>query len=192
MANWKKIMGGVVAAVVTPGAIIVAYASTRPSDFHIERVQRIEASSATVYAQIEDMHAWAAWSPWEKLDPTMKRSFSGAPKGVGAIYEWEGNKDVGQGRMTITEAVPGARIVQKLEFIKPFEATNKTMFAIAPDGDKAVKLTWSMDGHNNLGMKVFGLFMNMDKQVGGDFEKGLASIKAIAEKSQAATPAAAK
>ncbi len=191
MANWKKIIGGVAFVVVTPVAFVVGYAATQSSEFRVERSQRIEASAATVYAQIEDMHAWAAWSPWEKLDPAMKKTFTGPAKGIGSTYEWEGNKNAGQGRMTITEAVPGSRVVQKLEFIKPFAATNTTTFAITPDGDKAVKLTWSMDGQKNLGMKVFGLFTDMDKQVGGDFEKGLASIKTIAEKSQA-MPAATK
>ncbi len=186
MAKWKKIVGAIAAVVVTPVVLLLAYASTRPDAFHVERSQRIGAPPATVFALIEDFHAWEAWSPWEKLDPAMTRSFSGPVRSVGATYEWAGNKAVGKGRMTITEITPGARLVQKLEFIEPFQATNTVTFTATPDGEKGAKVTWSMDGRNNLMMKAFGLFMDMDKQVGGDFEKGLGNLKSVAEKASTA------
>lgn len=155
----------------------------RPGAFHIERSATISAPAEIVYAQIADYHKWEAWSPWAKLDPAMKTEFTGNGE-AGSTYYWIGNKKVGEGRMTTTAATPASRLEMKLEFLKPFKATNTTTFALAPDG-AGTKVTWSMDGTNGFVAKLFGLFMNMDKTVGGDFEKGLAQLKTVAESAPA-------
>lgn len=161
------------------------YVASRPSEFSIERSATVAASPATLYPHIADFHQWAAWSPWERLDPNMKKTFEGDPMAVGSSYHWAGNDSVGEGRMTITEADPSNRVAIRLEFIKPFAATNSTLFALQPAGD-ATTVTWSMSGRNDFMMKAVGIFMDMDKQVGGDFERGLASLKSVAEAAEAA------
>ena len=158
----------------------LAFVFTRPSTFHIERSATINAPASVIYAQLENFHNFAAWSPWEHLDPAMKKEFSGPESGVGASYSWAGNSKAGEGRMTITDAHPTDKLVMKLEFLKPFKATNTATFALAPDG-AGTKVTWSMDGTNNFMAKAFGVFMNMDKMVGGDFERGLAQLKMVCE-----------
>lgn len=173
----KKILIGVTAVVV----LFVIVVATRPADFKIERSTTVLAPPAVVFAQVNDFHAWPAWSPWEKLDPGMKRQHSGEPSGTGAQYAWQGNDDVGEGKMTIEKSEPPSSIGIKLEFLKPFAATNDTVFTFAPSG-AGTKVTWTMTGKNNFGAKAFSLFMNMDKLVGGDFEKGLAAMKAVSEK----------
>ena len=133
-----------------------------------------------IAAVLADFHGWDAWSPWEKMDPAMKRSYSGAPKGKGAVYAWEGNGKVGQGRMEITDAAP-ARVAMNLDFVKPFEAHNKVEFLLAPKGD-ATEVSWSMVGPVPYFAKVLHVFVDMDRMVGGQFEAGLANLKAVAEK----------
>jgi uncharacterized protein YndB with AHSA1/START domain len=168
--------------------VVVAFllfVATRPATYRVERSASIQAPAGTVYSQIEDFHKWAAWSPWEHLDPTMTRSMSGSASGNGAIYEWNGNDKVGQGRMTITDAKPGQEVAIKLEFMKPFEATNATTFSLTPQSD-GTRVTWAMEGRNNFVAKAMCIFMPMDKMVGGDFEKGLASLKQVAESAGAA------
>ena len=172
----KKIAIALVLIVIV-FAIVVA---TRPADFRITRTTSIAAPPAAVFAQVNDFHKWDAWSPWAKLDPAMKQTHEGAPAGTGAIYSWVGNSDVGEGRMTITESRPNEMIGIKLEFLKPFAAVNTTEFSFKPEGNQTV-VTWSMTGTNNFMAKAFGLFMNMDKMVGGDFEKGLAQMKSVTE-----------
>jgi hypothetical protein len=140
-----------------------------------------------VYEQVNDFHKWESWSPWEHLDPTMKRSFAGAENGTGAEYSWVGNGKVGEGRMTIVESDPGSKVDIKLEFLKPFSSTNQALFAFSPEGE-GTKVTWSMNGPMNFMSKVMCVFQDMDKMIGPDFEKGLASLKTVAE---AAPPAAA-
>ena len=138
------------------------------------------ATAGVVFAEVNDLHKWADWSPWAKLDPTMKQTYEGAAAGTGAIYSWAGNKDVGEGRMTITESRSNELIRIKLEFLKPFAAVNITEFAFTPEGDQTA-VSWTMTGTNNFMAKAFCMFMNMDKMVGGDFEKGLAQLKVAAE-----------
>jgi uncharacterized protein YndB with AHSA1/START domain len=165
------------------GAVVVVFlvvVAMQPADFRIVRSTVISAPPADVFTQVNDFHNWAAWSPWEKLDPAMKKSFSGAAAGVGAIYDWTGDDKVGTGRMTLTDSQPSNLIRINLEFLKPFEATSITEFVFAPDGG-GTKVTWSMTGNNNFMAKAAGLFMNMEKMVGGDFEKGLAQLKTAAE-----------
>jgi len=167
----------VLAAIVV---VFVAIVAMQPSDFRIVRSGTISAPAADVFAHVNDFHNWAAWSPWEKLDPALKRTHEGAPAGTGAIYSWVGNKKVGEGRMTLTESHPSDLIRIKLEFLKPFKATNTAEFTFKPEGNQTV-VTWSMIGRKNFMLKAFGLFMNMDKMVGGDFEKGLANMKSVVE-----------
>jgi hypothetical protein len=165
---------------VTIIIIFLVIVAMQPSDFRVTRSATIAAPAPAVFAQVNDFHKWDAWSPWAKLDPAMKKTHEGAPAGTGAIYTWSGNNDVGEGRMTLTESRPNDLIRIKLEFKKPFEATNTTEFAFKPDGNQTV-VTWSMFGENNFMAKAFGMFMNMDKMVGGDFEKGLALMKSVVE-----------
>ncbi len=165
------------AVIVVVFAVVVAM---QPADFRIVRTATISAPPPAVFSQVNDFHKWIAWSPWEKLDPALKRTYDGAPEGTGAVYSWVGNKKVGEGRMTLTESRPSDLVRIKLEFIKPFKATHTTEFTFQPEGGQTL-VTWSMTGRNNFMSKAFCLFMNMDKMVGGDFEKGLASMKSVVE-----------
>lgn len=158
--------------------VFVIIVALQPSEFRVVRAASISASPAVVFAQVNDLHNWRAWSPWEKLDPAAKNTFEGAPAGTGASLAWAGNNEVGEGRMTITESRPNELIRFKLEFIKPFAATNTAEFTFVPEGDKTV-VTWSMAGKNNFMFKAAGLFMNCDKMIGGQFEKGLTDLNAV-------------
>ena len=176
----KKILLSIGIVVVVLVAVIAILAALQPTHYRIERSATINAPASVVFAQVNDFHKWEAWSPWAKIDPAMKQNYEGASSGTGAIYTWAGNNQVGEGRMTITESHPSDLIKIKLEFIKPWSATNATDFAFKPQGNQTA-VTWTMDGDNNFMGKAFGLFMNMDKMVGGDFEKGLAQMKAVSE-----------
>ena len=169
----------VVVAVIVAGLLI--YATTKPDSFTVKRSTSIKAPPDRLFALINDFHGWGAWSPYEKKDPDMKRTFSGANQGKGAIYEWDGNKNVGAGRMEIIEATPPRKIVIKLDFLKPFEGHNTAEFTIDPQGDNTT-VTWAMYGPSSFIFKVMGMFMNMDKMIGDDFAAGLANLKAVAEK----------
>jgi hypothetical protein len=172
----KKILVAVAVIVL----VFIVVVALQPAEFRVTRSATIAAPAPAVFAQVNDFHNWQAWSPWAKLDPNMKKTHEGAPAGTGAIYSWSGNDDVGEGRMTLTESRPSDLIRIKLEFMKPFAATNTTEFSFKPEGNQTL-VTWSMFGTNNFMAKAFGLFMNMDKMVGGDFEKGLAQIKSVVE-----------
>ena len=180
----RKILIGVAAVVV----VFVVVVATRPAAFHIERSTNMAAPPEIVLAQVNDFHAWSAWSPWEKLDPQLKRSYEGAPAGVGAIYGWTGNDKVGEGRMTIETSTPSL-VGIKLEFIKPFAATNTATFTFVPAPD-GTKVTWAMDGNNGFMAKAASMFMDMDKMVGDDFARGLAAMKTVAEAAAKANPGA--
>jgi hypothetical protein len=177
----KKILLGGLIVIVLAIAIFCAVVAIQPAHYHVERSATMNATSSVVFNQVNDFHKWDAWSPWAKLDPNMKTAYDGSPAGNGAVYSWTGNSNVGEGRMTITDSKPSESIKIKLDFIKPFAATNATVFSFKPQGNQT-SVTWTMDGDNNFIGKAFGLFMNMDKMVGGDFEKGLAQMKMIAEK----------
>jgi hypothetical protein len=188
MSILKKVL--VVLVVGIGGGVVafLAFAATRPDSYRVERSQRIEAPAEVVFGQIDNFKSWAAWSPWEKRDPDMKRAFEGSPSGVGAGYTWVGNKEVGQGRMTITDSKPPrggsdetAHVSIRLEFIKPFASVASSEFIVKPEAARAATVSWVMEGRNNLMGKAFGVFMNMDKMIGGDFESGLASLKTVAE-----------
>ncbi len=160
--------------------LFIVVIAGQPNEFKVCRSTKISAPPGAVFPHVNDFHRWEAWSPWAKLDPTCKNTFEGATAGIGAIFSWAGNKKVGEGRMTISESRASDLIRIKLEFFKPFKATNTAEFDFKPDGNQTV-VTWSMFGKNNLMGKVFGLIMNCDKMVGGDFEKGLAAMKSVVE-----------
>ena len=167
-----------VVAVLIAGILILA--ARKPDTFSVVRSIRIHGSAADIFAQLNDFSRWKAWSPWEKMDRTMQRNLSGADEGVGAKYEWIGNKKVGHGSMEITEAVPGQKLVIKLDFIRPFEAHNTTVFTLTREGQE-VNLRWEMHGANLFMGKLMGIFMDMDKMVGKDFEECLLNLKKLVE-----------
>ena len=160
--------------------IFIIVIAGRPDEFVVSRSARISVPSETIFPRVNDLHKWETWSPWAKLDPNAKNSFAGADSGTGAAMAWSGNKKVGAGRMTIIESAPSGLIRIKLEFLKPFKATNTAEFAFRPDGNQTA-MTWSMTGKNNFFFKAFGLFVDCDKMVGKDFEKGLAALKSVVE-----------
>ncbi|MEO8217735.1 MAG: SRPBCC family protein [Acidobacteriota bacterium] len=166
-------------AIVVPGILI--YAVTRPDNFRVQRSMVMSASPARIFPLIDDFHRWHEWSPYEKLDPDMKKTLSGAESGKGAVYEWEGNSKAGKGRMEITECSPPSMIAMTLDFDKPFKAHNISEFTMAPQGD-GTNVTWAMHGPQAYAAKLMGIFMNMDTMVGKDFEAGLANMKSIVEK----------
>ena len=176
----KKILLGALVVIVLIVAIFCVVVAMQPSTYHVERSTTINAPAPVVFAQVNDFHKWEAWSPWSKLDPAMKTTYEGPAAGTGAAYSWTGNDQVGEGKMTISESRPSDLIKIKLEFIKPFAATNATNFTFTPQGNQTL-VKWSMDGNSNFVGKAAGLFMNMDKMVGTDFEKGLAQMKSLSE-----------
>jgi len=167
------------AAIVVVFVIVVA---TRPADFRISRSTTMSASPSAVFELVNDFHKWEDWNPWGKVDPNAKMTYDGAPAGVGASYSWAGNNKVGAGSGTIIESRPSDLIRIRLEFLKPMKATNIAEFTFKPQGNQTA-VTWSMSGKANFMAKAFGLFVNCDTMVGKEFEKGLASMKAIAEAS---------
>jgi hypothetical protein len=171
----------VVVLLVVAVAAVLIIAALKPGAFRIQRSANIKAPPDKIYPHINDFHNWPAWSPWEKLDPALKRTYSGTASGLGAVYEWEGNKQVGKGRMEITQATPASRIAIKLDFLKPFEAHNTAEFSLESQSD-ATTVTWAMHGRQPFLIKVMSLFCSMDKMVGKDFEAGLANLKTISEK----------
>ena len=159
---------------------LVGVVVMQPSEFYVARSILISAAPATIFAQVNDFHKWETWNPWGKVDPAVKQTYDGAPAGTGAIYTWAGNREVGEGRMTLTESHPSELIGIKLEFFKPFAATNVAKFTFKPEGQQTL-VTWTMKGNKNFMAKAIHLFINMDKMIGGQFEKGLASMKSIVE-----------
>lgn len=176
----KKVILGIVVVIIVIIVGFCAIVAMQPADYTVSRSTTVNAPPEKVFEQVNDFHKWEGWSPWAKLDPAMKTTYSGPESGAGASYAWTGNNEVGEGKMTIAESHPNQNVKIDLEFIKPFQATNVTEFTFKPDGDKTT-VTWTMSGHNNFVGKAFGLMMNMDKTIGGDFEKGLAQMKTAAE-----------
>jgi Polyketide cyclase / dehydrase and lipid transport len=173
----KMILIGVVVVI----AGILVFAATKPDTLHVRRSVSIKAPPEKIFPYIDDLHRWSAWSPYENKDPAMKKKLSGTASGKGAIYEWDGNSSVGQGRMEITASVPPSKDTIKLDFIKPFEGHNVAEFTLEPKGD-ATNVTWTMDGPAPFISKIMQVFVNMDTMIGKDFEVGLANLKALAEK----------
>lgn len=176
----------IVVLVVVVG--LALFINSRPSTYSVSRSATIAAPADSVFAQLNDFHRWNDWSPWAKLDPQMKTDYSGSEAGTGAAYHWVGDKKVGEGRMTITESQPPARVVIRLEFIKPFADVCTTTFTVEPEGD-ASKVTWTMAGASNFISKAMCLFTSMDKMIGPDFERGLGQLKTLAEAAPAAAAA---
>src|SRR6202045_905399 len=162
-------------------AIVLILAATKPNTFSVQRATSVKAPPERIFPLINDFHQWGTWSPYENKDPAMKRTYSGAASGKGAVYAWDGNKNVGSGRMEILEASLPSKIVIKLDFFAPFEGHNTAEFTMLPQGD-VTSLTWLMHGPATLMSRVMQVFMNIDKMVGKDFEAGLANIKTISEK----------
>ncbi len=177
---WFKILIGLAVLV---GVLAIAVAM-QPSAFSVERSATIHAPSSLLYGYIATPRAHEAWSPFMKMDPVQKNTYSGPASGVGASCSWEGGK-AGEGRMTVVVASPNREVDMKLEFVKPMQATNRAVFTLVPAGD-ATTVTWRLEGDNGFIAKAAGLVMNMDAMVGGEFEKGLAALKAVAESGTAA------
>ena len=167
----KKILIGLAVVLV----VLLGVIASRPASFHLERSGTVPTPPDTAFTQVNDFHAWAGWSPWEKLDPSMKKTYSGANTGAGSIFYWNGNDQIGEGRMTMEKSERPNVIGIKLEFIKPFAATNQTTFTFTPVPE-GTKVIWAMDGQNNFMAKAMSIFMDMDKMVGPDFEKGLSGL----------------
>jgi uncharacterized protein YndB with AHSA1/START domain len=161
--------------------IFIIVITGRPDEFTVTRAASISAPPEKIFPHVNDLHQWEAWSPWAKLDPNAKNTFSGADAGTGAAMAWDGSKKVGAGQMTITESQPSGLIRFRLDFQKPMQATNTAEFTFRPEGGQTV-VTWSMAGKNCFMGKVFGLFMAFDKMCGCQFEKGLANLKSVTEK----------
>ena len=175
----KKTLIIVAAIAVIIGAFAI-FVALQPAEFRIERTATIAAAPADVFAQVNDLHKWQAWSPWAKLDPQAKVTFEGPPVGEGAVFTWSGNDDVGEGRMTLAESRPNELVRIDVAFVKPFEGGNVSEFAFKPDGPQTA-VTWTMSGRNGFIGKAMCLFVDMEKMLGGDMEKGLAQMKAVAE-----------
>ena len=172
----KKILIALAVIVI----VFLVVVALQPADFRIARSATISAPPSAVFTLVNDLHKWESWSPWAKLDPAMKTTYDGPPTGTGASYAWVGNREVGEGRMTITESHPDDLVRFKLAFLKPMKATHASEFTFKPEGNQTI-VTWSMTGTNGFVEKAFSLVMNLDKMVGGDFEKGLAQMKTLLE-----------
>lgn len=170
----------VAGVVVVLFVVLFVVVSRRPGEFRIERSATFAAPTDRVFEQVNDLHLWQAWSPWAKLDPNATETHEGAPAGTGAVMSWNGNKQVGAGRMTILESRPHELIRMKLEFFRPMRATHSTEFTFWPENG-GTSVRWAMTGTNGFVGKAFCMLVDMDKLVGGDFEKGLAGIRAIVE-----------
>ena len=162
-------------------AAVLLFAATRPGTFRVTRSATIKAPPEKIFPLISDFKRWGAWSPYEKKDPTMKRSYGGAAEGKGATYAWEGDGNVGQGRMEIIDAAAPGKVAIRLDFTRPFEAHNRVLFTMLPKGE-LTEVTWDMQGRANYLSKLIGVFVDMDRMVGRDFEAGLASLKTVTEK----------
>jgi len=176
----KTIALTVVVLLAATVAVLLIYAATKPDSFRVQRVASIKAPPEKIFALVNDLPRHREWSPWEQKDPAMKRTYSGPTSGKGAVYEWDGNKDIGQGRMEIVESAP-TRIVYAMHFIKPFEARNTAEITLEPKGDTTI-VTWAIYGPSPYMTKVFTIFCSMDKMIGAEFETGLAKLKSLTEK----------
>ena len=177
----RKLIGIVAAVLLVAIAAILVLAAMKPDTFRVERTASIKAPPEKIFPLISDFDNWGAWSPYEKKDPNMKRTRSGAANGKGAVYAWEGDKNVGKGRMEIAEASPPSKVSLKLDFERPFEAHNIVNFTMETKGD-ATSVTWAMQGPVPYMAKIAHVIFNMDRMVGRDFEAGLANLKTLAEK----------
>lgn len=176
-----EVIAIIVVILAIAAAAILIIAANKPKTLHVQRAIGIEAPAEKIFPLISDFHQWLKWSPYEQKDPAMKRTYGGANSGKGATYAWDGDKNVGSGRMEILEAAAPSRIVIKLDFFKPFEGHNTAEFTMLPQGD-GTHVTWVMHGPANFMSRLFQVFLNLDKMIGRDFEAGLARLKTITEK----------
>jgi uncharacterized protein YndB with AHSA1/START domain len=177
-----EILAIIAVVVAVAIAIVLILAATKPDTFSVQRAAAVKAPPEKIFPLINDFHQWGTWSPWEGKDPGMKRTYSGTASGRGAVYAWDGNKNVGSGRMEILDASSPSKIVIKLDFFKPFEAHNTAEFTVLPQGDGATNISWVMHGPAPFMSKIMQVFMNIDKMVGKDFEIGLSNLKKLTEK----------
>jgi hypothetical protein len=171
----------VILALAIIAIIFIVILAGIPDEFAVSRSTKISAPPEKIFPYVNDLHKWDAWSPWAKIDPNAKNSFEGAPAGPGAMMSWDGNKKIGAGRMTVVESRPSDFVRLKIEFIRPFAATNAAEFRFQPEGSQT-NVNWTMTGKNSTFFKIFGMFFSCGDMVGRDFEKGLASLKSVAEK----------
>lgn len=171
---------GIGVAVVAAIALALVVVARRPDTFRIARSTVVNAPAEEIFPLINDLHLWQKWSPYEKRDPNMKRTYDGPQLGVGSSYAWAGNRQIGEGRLTIVESKPSERIAIKLEFFKPWKGTNRAEFTMKPSSN-GTSVSWEMTGQQHFMCKLFSLFMNMDEMIGKDFESGLAELKRKAE-----------
>ena len=170
----------IIAIVIVVLGVVLGIAASKPDEFTVRRTTRMRATPDRIFPLLNDFHNWAAWSPWEKIDPAMKRTYEGPPAGVGASYTWVGSGEVGEGRMTIVESRPSDLIQVNLEFVKPFAGISVAAFTFKPEGDRTL-VTWSMTGDKNFIAKAIHLVMSMDRMIGDQFDKGLTAMKTVAE-----------
>lgn len=173
-----QVILGIVAVLIVG---VLAFTLAKPNTFRIERTATINAPPEKVFPLIDDFHNWTQWSPWENVDPSLKRSYSGAPRGQGAIYAWEGNDKVGSGRMEITQSAAPSKVILRLEFIKPFAAVNTTEFTVTPNAAGST-VSWAMFGPSSFMHKFMSTMFNMNDLLAKQFDSGLANMKAAAEK----------
>jgi hypothetical protein len=178
----KRILLGIAVVISVAVIIILALALGQPDDFRVERQIAIAAPATAIYANLDDFHRWAAWSPWEKIEPSMKKTYSGPASGTGSKYAWEG-KQVGMGNMTVTDSKPNEHLQIRLEFTKPFAAINDTVFELKPRTTDT-QVSWVMTGKNNFVSKIMSVFADMDSMIGKDFESGLNGLKQVSEGGQ--------
>jgi hypothetical protein len=177
-----EIIAIIAIALAAAVGIVLILAASKPNTFSVQRTAVVQAPSEKIFTLISNFHQWGAWSPWENRDPAMNRTYSGARSGKGAVYAWDGNKNVGSGRMEILDASSPSKIIIKLDFFKPFEGHNTAEFTMLPQGDVATtSITWVMHGPAPFMHKVMQVFMNLDRMIGKDFETGLANLKRAAE-----------
>ncbi|MBU8873726.1 SRPBCC family protein [Reyranella sp. MMS21-HV4-11] len=177
----RRILAIVGAVVVVAVAAILIYAATRPDSFRVQRSATMNAPAEKIFPYLEGLKRWTEWSPYEGRDPQMKRAYSGADSGKGAVYEWDGNDNVGKGRMEIVDSKPPSKVVIKLDFLKPFEGHNTAELTVEPKGGQTI-VTWAMYGPSTFMTKLIGTFMDMDDMIGRDFAAGLAKLKTVVEK----------
>lgn len=176
----KRMLGYILAGAVIVIVIFLIIVALQPSEYRVVRSASIAAPPAAVFANVNELKKWEAWNPWGKIDPNMKLTYDGPPAGVGASYAWVGNREVGEGKATITESKPSESVRLKLEFFKPMAGVSDTLFTFKSQGNQT-EVTWDMTGKNNFIGKAFCLFVSMDKMIGGQFEKGLADMKVVVE-----------
>src|SRR5689334_20650360 len=187
MSTGKKVALGILGAFMAAILVVFALAAGKPDTIHIERSLVMKGTPAQVFPYANDFTKFTTWIPWTELDPNQKTEFSSPPTGPGAWYTWSGNKDVGSGRMELISASPDA-VVHQLNFIEPFESQAKATLSMKPVGGDKVEVTWAFDQDANYGSKVMSVFMDMDKMLGPDFEKGLGNLQKLVEADAAGGP----